>query len=200
MKTYLRWAPSPLKEPKPGTEHDKLTTSGDNPAPCGNAERHGVGRPRRIYSLTEKGVEHFPARTVRLTTQLIEQLKESFPTETVDNLFRDMALSLSQGYRKDVNLKGMNLDQRLNLIQEWLTNEGFTVQVEQNEDEVLIRETSCPYIHVGRHHSEVCTFDQVLISEVLAASPERTTCLLDGDSCCTYVVPMESIREAAIAT
>ena len=163
-------------------------------------ERHGVGRPRRIYFLTEKGMEQFPTRTIRLTSQLIEQLKGSLPAETVDNLFRDMALNLSQDYRKNTKLKGLNLGQRLSLIEEWLTNEGFTVQVEQNEDEVLIRETGCPYIHVGRRHSEVCTFDQALISEVLASSPERTSCLLDGDNCCTYVIPMESIREAAIAT
>jgi predicted ArsR family transcriptional regulator len=163
-------------------------------------ERHGVGRPRRIYFLTEKGVEHFPARNIRLTSQLIDQLKASLPIETVDKLFRDMAINLSLGYRSNIKLKGLNLEQRLTLIQEWLTNEGFSVQVEQTKNEVIIRETSCPYIHVGRLHKEVCTFDKALISEVLAASPERTSCLLDGDSCCTYVVPLESIRQAAIAT
>jgi len=163
-------------------------------------ERHGVGRPRRIYFLTEKGVEQFPARNIRLTSQLIDQLKASLPIETVDKLFKDMAINLSLGYRNNVEIKGLNLEKRLNLIQEWLTNEGFSVQVEQTENEVIIRETSCPYIHVGRIHQEVCTFDKALISEVLEASPERTSCLLDGDNCCTYVVPLNSIRQAAIAT
>ena len=163
-------------------------------------ERHGVGRPRRVYFLTEKGVEHFPARTVRLTTQLITQLKESLPSETVTQLFKDMALNTSREYGNGIDLNGLSLSKRLDLLKEWLTIEGFNVQIEQTDEQVLIRETSCPYIHVGKQHSEVCTFDQALISEVLDASPERTTCLLDGDNFCTYVLPLESIREAAIAT
>ena len=30
-------------------------------------ERHGVGRPRRVYFLSEAGMEHFPGRTIRFT-------------------------------------------------------------------------------------------------------------------------------------
>ena len=36
-------------------------------------ERHGVGRPRRIYFLTESGMEQFPTRYLRLTMRLLEQ-------------------------------------------------------------------------------------------------------------------------------
>ncbi|MQC26131.1 MAG: ArsR family transcriptional regulator [Chloroflexi bacterium] len=161
-------------------------------------ERHGVGRPRRIYFLTEKGVEQFPARNVRLTSQLITQLKHNLGADQVDKLFSDMAASLSKHHRVDARLKDLNLDQRLDLIETTLTEEGFTVQVERTDETITIRETSCPYFHVGQKHSEVCRMDQALISEVLATTPERTTCLLDGDNHCTYVIPMESIRAAAI--
>lgn len=160
-------------------------------------ERHGVGRPRRVYFLTERGMEHFPARTIRLTTQLLTQLKESMSNEAIQTLFHNMAVNLSKNYGADVGLSSLNLDQRLQLIKEWLTNEGFNVQVERGEDHVLIRETSCPYYHIGQTHNEVCTMDKALITKVLSANPERTSCLLNGDSHCTYVVPMESIREAA---
>ena len=40
-------------------------------------ERHGVGRPRRQYYLTERGREQFPKRYVKLTLRLLEQLKET---------------------------------------------------------------------------------------------------------------------------
>ncbi|MGC8856390.1 MAG: helix-turn-helix transcriptional regulator, partial [Anaerolineae bacterium] len=40
-------------------------------------ERHGVGRPRLVYSLTEEGLERFPTRYLRLTTRLLAQMKES---------------------------------------------------------------------------------------------------------------------------
>ena len=38
-------------------------------------ERHGVGRPRLVYSLTEDGMERFPTKYLRLTTRLLAQMK-----------------------------------------------------------------------------------------------------------------------------
>jgi hypothetical protein len=31
----------------------------------GQEERHGVGRPRLVYVLTDEGMEHFPTRYMR---------------------------------------------------------------------------------------------------------------------------------------
>ena len=36
-------------------------------------ERHGVGRPRLVFSLTPKGMEQFPQRYLQLTLRLLEQ-------------------------------------------------------------------------------------------------------------------------------
>ena len=54
-------------------------------------ERHGVGRPRRQYYLTEKGRELFPKRYLQLTLRLLDQLKETMPEEMVDELFMEFA-------------------------------------------------------------------------------------------------------------
>ncbi len=54
-------------------------------------ERHGVGRPRRLYFLTEGGLEHFPSRYMKLTIRLLEQLKGSMPDSMVRQLFTQMA-------------------------------------------------------------------------------------------------------------
>ncbi len=54
-----------------------------------NEERHGVGRPRRIYYLTEKGREQFPTRYIQLTIRLLEQLKETMPQTMVNNIFSE---------------------------------------------------------------------------------------------------------------
>src|SRR5690348_7810441 len=42
-------------------------------------ERHGVGRPRLVYFLTEDGLEKFPTRYLRLTTRLLSQMKSKLP-------------------------------------------------------------------------------------------------------------------------
>ena len=57
--------------------------------------RHGVGRPRRLYFLTESGREHFPSRYLRLTLRLLQQLKETVPPQIINNLFAQMAKDLA---------------------------------------------------------------------------------------------------------
>ena len=158
-------------------------------------ERHGVGRPRRQYYLTEAGMEHFPARTIRFTNQLLAELKQQLPQESYSQLFTRMAETIAAKYSSGIDMADLDLDARLDLIQLWLTNEGFTVHLERHQDQIIIKETNCPYYYVGQEHSEVCGIDKALIAKVMAADPERTTCLLSGDSHCTYVVALESIKE-----
>ena len=46
-------------------------------------ERHGVGRPRLVYVLTDEGMERFPTRYMLLTTRLLSQMKETMPGPVV---------------------------------------------------------------------------------------------------------------------
>ena len=50
-------------------------------------ERHGVGRPRLVYSLSERGLEKFPTRYVSLTNRLLDQIKETLPEQQVSRHF-----------------------------------------------------------------------------------------------------------------
>lgn len=149
-------------------------------------ERHGVGRPRRLYFLTESGRERFPTRYLRLTLRLLEQLKETLPPEMVNKLFARMAQDLAADYEDE--LESLTLEERLNLMKTLLTSEGFTVEWERQGDTIQIRESNCPYYHIGQNHPEVCSVDQTLISTVLAVPAEKIKCMLHGDTYCTYIV------------
>ena len=59
-------------------------------------ERHGVGRPRLVYSLTEDGMERFPTKYLRLTTRLLTQMKETMPAPVVSQLFGQIAEDLAK--------------------------------------------------------------------------------------------------------
>ncbi|MGD0708922.1 MAG: winged helix-turn-helix transcriptional regulator [Anaerolineaceae bacterium] len=156
-------------------------------------ERHGVGRPRLVYSLSEKGLERFPTRYLRLTNRLIDQLKETMPDAQVNNLFTQMATEMAAEYAPKV--KSMNTEQRLELIKDLLTEEGFSIRWEKQGNQYHIHEITCPYYHVGQTHPEVCSIDQTLISTVLAIPAEKIQCVLRGDNRCTYVVPDLPVEE-----
>jgi len=149
-------------------------------------ERHGVGRPRLVYSLTEDGMERFPTKYLRLTTRLLAQMKESMPGPIVAGLFNSIAEDLASQYASDI--KGMNMEERLDFVKEMLAQEGFTVEWEKKGKEYQIHEISCPYYQIGIAHPEVCTVDQTLISKMLAVPANKVQCILSGATQCTYVV------------
>lgn len=149
-------------------------------------ERHGVGRPRLVYALTEHGMEKFPTRYLRLTSRLLDQLKTTLPQPMVSKLFAEMATSLADDYT--AQMQGLGMEERLELIRDLLAEEGFTVEWEKIEDQYRIHEITCPYLQIGQNHPEVCTVDQTLISKMLAVPAEKVQCILDGSAHCTYVV------------
>jgi predicted ArsR family transcriptional regulator len=156
-------------------------------------ERHGVGRPRRIYFLTDNGREHFPTRYLRLTLRLLEQLKGTVPQPTVNKLFVQIAEDMAASHASE--LAGLAVDEKLNLVKKILTNEGFTIDWERQGDYYQIRESNCPYFHVGQNHPEICSVDQTLISTVLAVPAEKIQCMLHGDAHCTFIVPAAAVIE-----
>ena len=152
-------------------------------------ERHGVGRPRQVYYLTEAGLEQFPTRYLRLTIRLLEQLKENLPPKMVNELFSKMAADLVEEYTQSAKMQDMSIEQRLDLIHDLLKDEGFDIEWERKDEQFFIREINCPYLHVGQNHPEICRIDQTLISTMLDLPTEKIKCILDGDNHCTYVVP-----------
>jgi DeoR family transcriptional regulator, suf operon transcriptional repressor len=148
--------------------------------------RHGVGRPRLVYSLTEDGMERFPTKYYRLTTRLLAQMKETMPGPLVSQLFNQIAEDLANEYASQI--QGMSMEERLEFVKELLAQEGFTVEWEKKGSEYQIHEISCPYYQIGVAHPEVCTVDQTLISKMLALPANKVQCILDGGAHCTYVV------------
>jgi DeoR family transcriptional regulator, suf operon transcriptional repressor len=156
-------------------------------------ERHGVGRPRLVYFLTDKGVESFPTRYFRLTTRLLDKVKETLPEPVVHRLFTQMAQELAAGYAEQV--ESMPIEKKLDKVKELLIQEGFSVEWERVGDRYLIHEITCPYYHVGQNHPEVCSVDQTLISTVLSIPVEKINCILSGDKHCTYEISSKYLVE-----
>ena len=152
-------------------------------------ERHGVGRPRLVYFLTEAGTERFPTRYFRLTSRLLDQLKSTMPEQMVSKLFSQMASDIAEDYSGQ--LKGLSMEERLDLTKILMAEEGFNVEWEKTGNQYQIHEITCPYLRIGQSHPEVCTVDQTLISKMLAVPAEKVQCILSGDTHCTYVVQAE---------
>ncbi|MCD6425438.1 MAG: ArsR family transcriptional regulator [Anaerolineales bacterium] len=151
-------------------------------------ERHGVGRPRLVFSLTPKGMEQFPQRYLQLTLRLLEQLKSKLPAKVLGNIFKEVAEGIADDLTRDISLEDLDLKERLELLQEVLTSEGFMVNIQEDEGNFYIVESSCPYHHVGEDFPEICMMDQELIAHFVSSTPQRVECILDGDKQCKYLI------------
>lgn len=152
----------------------------------GQEERHGVGRPRLAYVLTEAGMEKFPTRYMKLTTRLLAQIKETLPAATASKLFSQIGENLADQYADEI--KDLSIEERLDLVKSVLAQEGFNVEWEKKNEQYQIHESTCPYYQIGIVHPEVCTVDQTIISKMLALPVNKVQCILSGSSQCTYMV------------
>ncbi len=149
--------------------------------------RHGVGRPYYVYKLTEAGHEQFPQKYVRLTERLLEELKATLPPETIEQLFAHMAEGLAAEVRPE--LAGLPPEQKIDRLVELLGEEGFIARWERAGETFVLTGVSCPYIHIGQSHPEVCHFDIQLMTDVMETEVERCSCMIEGDTQCTFRIP-----------
>ena len=151
-------------------------------------ERHGVGRPRLIYTLTDKGVEEFPTSYLRLTKRLLGELKQRLGNDEVKTIFQNIGQEMAAQYAD--NLNDQPLETRMRHLKSVLTQEGFIIDYVKNENGFVLTSLSCPYYKIGLDHPEICFLDQQLIGEFLAVPVEVQSCILNGSDRCTYHIPL----------
>ncbi len=156
-------------------------------------ERHGVGRPRLVYSLSDEGLERFPSRYYRLTNRILDRFKDTLSPDDLNSIFSEIAKDIASSHHQTI--KNLSLEDRLNFLQNLLNEEGFNVEWEKKEDHYLIHEISCPYFQVAQSHPEVCTLDQTLITEILDLPATKMRCIIRGDQRCSFIIPLENKSE-----
>ncbi|MBG0787012.1 MAG: winged helix-turn-helix transcriptional regulator [Anaerolineaceae bacterium] len=161
-------------------EADDLVTSSE--------ERHGVGRPHLVYSLTDKGIEQFPSGYLRLAQRILETLKDKLSKAEIEKVFEKIGNDIAAKYGPE--LEDKNTEERIQLLESVLSKEGFIVEWEKEADAITLVSLSCPYLRIGLEHPEICALDNALISAFVAEPIEATTCLLNNDDRCTYRIPL----------
>jgi predicted ArsR family transcriptional regulator len=149
-------------------------------------KRRSVGRPYHVFFLTDAAEELFPRKYLGLTRRLLEQIKTNLPPEAVAKLFEEMAVDIVADYQ--ARFEGKPKSERMAVLVEILEKEGFVVSWEEQNGEYVLIEHSCPYRTLGQEHADICTLDRVLITQVLDSPVQKTSCLLDGDHSCAYVI------------
>ena len=149
-------------------------------------ERHGVGRPRLVYFLTESGQENFPKRYFRLTNYLLEQMKKTLSDEDFKKIFKNMADDLTKEY--EPKIANLDFEEKLDLLKTVMANEGYDINWIRLNNEYEIQEVACPFYQIGKDHPEICLFDQSLIANMLSISEQDIIRTRHGDNHCSFKI------------
>lgn len=152
--------------------------------------RRKVGRPYYVYSLSERGQELFPKRFVRLTSRLLDEMKDRLPEKLLNEIFEGVVDTVLREHRGE--FEHLPLERRLDYLVNLLSEEGFLSSWEQTADGYRLVEYSCPYLSIGSTHAEVCHFDRQLMSGVLQLRVHQESCMLHGASCCQFAIEVDA--------
>ncbi len=158
--------------------------------------RHGVGRPKLVYSLTETGAEKFPTRYLKLINLLFIKLKDKLSPEELRILLSQVAKEIAGDQAKKMST--LTVEAKLDELQTFLTNEGFTIEWEKEGETYVVNEIACPFYHISGDHPEICRIDEEIISTLLSSPVKKGKCVVKGDTFCSYILDnsekMESIQ------
>jgi DeoR family transcriptional regulator, suf operon transcriptional repressor len=150
--------------------------------------KQGVGRPKRVYSLTDKGMSQFPDGYISLSARLMNTLKSQMTREQLMGVFEDMAKDLLKEKMVGVNIELLSLEERVHWLTEILSEEGFGLDVIKEDNGYKITPLSCPYISLIEDHSEICNFEYTLIQTLLSDKAEKFCSRANGDDVCSYKI------------
>lgn len=147
--------------------------------------RGGTGRPRHIFSLTERGGELFPHHYVRITHRLLEEIVALTPDETTGRsggelaelVVGKMCERLLQEYGPRVS--GNTVEDRLASALTLLEDEGLDFEVDRsNGDLRLLGRGLCARIGHGSPGADGIDHDRALLERLLGVP---VTVLPPGD-------------------
>ena len=150
-------------------------------------ERVRVGRPRRSWSLTDKGHQRFPDTHAQMTVELIEAVREEFGRKGLERLIARREASTRQDY--DRALTGAaTLEQRLTKLSRIRAAEGYMAEWHAETDgSYLLLENHCPICAAAEACQGFCRSELLLFRALLApATVERTEHILAGARRCAY--------------
>jgi predicted ArsR family transcriptional regulator len=148
--------------------------------------RKAPGRPKYIYTLTEKASAVFPKRYDELTAQILREVRLHLSPAEMDQMMKHIGERIAS---RAVLPDGADFAARLAATVEFLDELGYMARWEQADGgDYLLHVANCPYERVASQNHEICTIDLTLLTCLLGVSPQRISWAAQGDDACIYTI------------
>lgn len=149
-------------------------------------EQRGVGAPTYAWYLSPAGEALFPQRYKELLTEVLERVAEQAGRQAVVSAFENRFADLTR--RLQAELAGAAPTRRMDVVMRALLDGGYMAEWRSEEGGLCLTEHNCAIRALAERFPEICVAEAKFLSEVLGASIERKSHMLDGCAACEYRV------------
>lgn len=151
------------------------------------AQKRGVGRPSRVWSLTPAGHARFPDTHAELTVQLIDAIRGTFGGAALDRIIRGREAEIRHAYRTALE-NTRSLDARVAALATIRAREGYMAEWHRDGDGFLLLENHCPICTAAAACQGFCRSELQIFRDALGpdALVERVEHILAGARRCAY--------------
>jgi len=144
------------------------------------------GRPSRVYTLTENGLELFPKHYALFSNLLIHWIRQKLGSKELKACLSDLGKQVAQEFVGRVQ-KNTAPAKKISEVATILHELGYEAQVELNpENSPEIIANNCVFHQLANECNEVCELDLTLLSELLNANIDHKECMAKGGQCCRF--------------
>lgn len=155
--------------------------------------REGVGRPRKRYALTSRGLELFPRQYDLMLDAVVEQLLAKEGPSYVDALFAKAAERMARSIGRELPA-GATPEEKAHHLVELLNRIGFRSAVERTQDgKFRVVRTNCVFRRSAlTHPSLLCdVFDKHLTETLLGeAGVDLQDSIVRGGARCSHLIQL----------
>ncbi|OUM86442.1 MAG: hypothetical protein BAA01_06760 [Bacillus thermozeamaize] len=146
--------------------------------------RQSMGRPSRVYFLTEKADDLFPKAYPTFALEIIEDLEALKGPEAVQQLFARREERLYQQYQDHVS--GEDLDEKVQQLAGLQDKKGYMVKWEKQGEQYVIKEYNCPIARIAKQFPLACQNEVSLFERLLGRPVQQVQCIAQGATHCMF--------------
>jgi predicted ArsR family transcriptional regulator len=153
-------------------------------------QREAVGRPKRYWSLTERGHARFPDAHSHLTLELLQSLRKVFGESGIERIIAERERETETAYRKA--LQGCrDLKSRVRRLATLREQEGYMAEWKRNRDgSFLLIENHCPICAAAKECQGLCRSELSIFQAAFGddVTITRVDHILAGARRCAYLI------------
>lgn len=153
------------------------------------SKAEGRGRPKQIWSLTQKGHNRFPDAHAELTANLINMMRQTLGEDAVDQVIDQHQKSICSRYSSEINISE-DLENRIAKLAEIRSREGYMADYKKEDDHFLFIENHCPICSAAKVCQGFCQAEINIFKSVLGENVEikRVEHIIKGARRCCYEI------------